>query len=195
MTTYKPTTPEPHGTRYDAPEAFTVKQAKAILLGLQSLGWLVLACWLGLAQALTVPAIVALVLAVFVGINAWLLSMYTGRLVARELPREQHKAQRVGDTYRIHLHRELPVGDRGSVDMEPDRVDLPVPPSEFVRIVRAMRETGTSRDKRPAGVSQPLHAKILRALEDMDAAENGGPGVGWKLTDDINALLDDIAQW
>ena len=105
----------------------------------------------------------------------------------------REKAQRSGDTWRIHLKRELPVGDRGTVDMEPDAVDLPVPPSEFVRIVQQMRRTGTSRDKRPAGVSQPLWRKIMAALEDLDGASKGPNG--YELADDLDALLRDISRW
>ena len=105
----------------------------------------------------------------------------------------REKATKTGDTWRIHLKREIPVGDRGTVDMEPDAVDLPVPPSEFVRIVQQMRRTGTSRDKRPAGVSQPLWRKIMAALEDLDGASKGPNG--YELADDLDALLRDIARW
>ena len=105
----------------------------------------------------------------------------------------REKATKTGDTWRIHLKREIPVGDRGTVDMEPDAVDLPVPPSEFVRIVQQMRRTGTSRDKRPAGVSQPLWRKIMAALEDLDGASKGPNG--YELADDLDALLRDISRW
>ena len=105
----------------------------------------------------------------------------------------REKATKTGDTWRIHLKREIPVGDRGTVDMEPDAVDLPVPPSEFVRIVQQMRRTGTSRDKRPAGVSQPLWRKIMAALEDLDGASKGPNG--YELADDLDAILRDISRW
>ena len=105
----------------------------------------------------------------------------------------RERATKSGDTWRINLKREIPVGDRGTVDMEPDAVDLPVPPSEFVRIVQQMRRTGTSRDKRPAGVSQPLWRKIMAALEDLDGASKGPNG--YELADDLDALLRDISRW
>ncbi len=122
------------------------------------------------------------------------LGFYT-RLEHRTAYGSHPKAQRSGDTWRIHLRREIPVGDRGTVDMEPETVELPVAPREFTRIVREMMRNGTAIEKRPAGVSQPLRTKILRALEDMDGATNGGSGVGWKLPDDLDALLRDIDQW
>ena len=85
------------------------------------------------------------------------------------------------------------IGNRGAVEMEPDPVDLPVKPAEFVRIVRDMQRSGTSRDKRPAGVSQPLWRRVMTALEDLDGAVNGPNG--FEFTDDLDALLEDISRW
>ena len=106
----------------------------------------------------------------------------------------RERATKSGDVWRIHLKREIPVSDRGTVDMGADVIDLPVAPKEFTRIVRDMKRNGTSRDKRPAGVSQPLWRKIMLALEDMDAATNGGPA-GWQLADDLDAILSEIDRW
>lgn len=196
MKPFDTTTPTPTpGTRYDAPETFVVKRAKAVMLAFLAAGLFVLAVWT-VAQGWTVVAVVAGVLALFVAFNAWLLWEYSSRLVERELPRNrQAKAQRVGDEWIINLKREIPVSDRGAVEMEPTRVKLPAEPREFTRIVREMMRRGTGIDNRPPGVSQPMRTKILRTLEDLDGATNGGQGVGWKLADDLDALLRDIDRW
>ena len=182
------------GTRYDAPEAFTWKKMKAISLWAGALIVVTAGVWGWSETGVSGIALVSIVIGVACFVAGMFLWTFTGRLVERELPRSQ-QAQRQGDTYRIHLKREIPVSDRGTVEMEPDTIDLPVAPREFTRIVREMMRNGTSRDKRPAGVSQPLHAKIMRALEDLDGATNGGPGVGWRLADDLDALLRDIERW
>lgn len=193
MKPYQTSTQAPeHRTAYHAPEAFVLKRARAIALAFVAVLFVVLAGWLALAQGWTVLAIVALVLAAYVGINAGLLWEYSNRLIAKELPRHP-KAKRSGDTWRIHLKREIPVGDRGTVDMEPDAVDLPVAPTQFVNIVRQMMRTGTSRNKRPAGVSQPLWSKIMTTLEDLDGAHKGPNG--YELAEDLDALLEDISHW
>lgn len=189
---YQTTTPDPQRTAYHAPEAFTLKRAKSTALAFVAVLLVLLAGWLELAHGWTVPAVVVAVLAIYAGMNAFWLSSLTERLVAKELPKHP-KAKRTGDTWRIHLRREIPVGDRGAVDMDPDPVDLPVAPAQFVNIVRQMKRTGTSRNKRPAGVSQPLWAKIMTALEDLDGAHKGPNG--YEFTDDIDALLEDIARW
>lgn len=120
------------------------------------------------------------------------LGFYT-RLEHRTAYGSHPKAQRSGDTWRIHLRREIPVGAAGTVNLDPDPIDLPVKPTEFVRIVRDMQRSGTSRDKRPAGVSQPLWRKIMAALEDLDGAAKGPNG--YELADDLDALLEDISHW
>jgi len=105
----------------------------------------------------------------------------------------RERATKSGDEWVINLKREIPVSDRGTVEMEPTRVKLPVEPRSFVDIVRQMKRTGTSRDKRPAGVGQPTWTKIMRALEEMGGAEKGPNG--YEFTDDLDALLRDIDQW
>ncbi len=190
---YQTATPEQRPA-HNVPETYTVKRMKTLALWTAGVlvavvGW-ILADLTGWAPV----ALLALIVAAAVGLAGWLMLEYTNRAIERDLPKHP-KAKKVGDTWRIHLKREIPVGDRGKVDMEPDTVELPVAPREFTRIVREMMRSGTAIDKRPAGVSQPLRTKILRALEDMDGATNGGSGVGWKLSDDLDALLRDIDQW
>lgn len=192
---YQTTAPEAPRPVYNSPESFTAKRMKAFGLWLAAVAVIALGVWLrdvtGWAGALGVSLVVALALTV-PGLFLW---EYSNRLIARELPRNaQPKAKRAGDVWRIHLKREIPVADRGTVDMDADVIDLPVAPREFTRIVREMKRNGTSRDKRPAGVSQPLWRKIMLALEDMDAATNGGPA-GWQLADDLDALLSEIDRW
>ena len=132
--------------------------------------------------------VVVVVAAVYAGV----LAVYA-RLQHYTAYGRQERATKSGDTWRIHLKRELPVGNVGAVEMEPDTVDLPVEPSQFVNIVRQMQRTGTSRDKRPAGVSQPLWRKVMAALESLDGAVKGPNG--YEFTDDLDALLRDIDQW
>ena len=136
----------------------------------------------------TLAAVVVVVAAVYAGV----LAVYA-RLQHYTAYGRQERATKSGDTWRIHLKRELPVGNVGAVEMEPDTVDLPVEPSQFVNIVRQMQRTGTSRDKRPAGVSQPLWRKVMAALESLDGAVKGPNG--YEFTDDLDALLRDIDQW
>lgn len=137
---------------------------------------------------------VGILFAVIVGVPGAILAIYTKLEHVAAYGNAQPQAKRAGDVWRIHLKREIPVADRGTVDMDADVIDLPVSPKEFTRIVRDMKRNGTSRDKRPAGVSQPLWRKIMLALEDMDAATNGGPA-GWQLADDLDALLSEIDRW
>lgn len=162
--------------------------ALSVLFALAGIvGWIATGAW----QAFGV----GLLFAVLFGVPGAILALYTKLEHVAAYGNAQPKAKRAGDVWRIHLKREIPVADRGTVDMDADVIDLPVAPREFTRIVREMMRNGTSRDRRPAGVSQPLHAKIMRTLEDLDGATNGGPGVGWKLADDLDALLSDIEKW
>ena len=138
----------------------------------------------------TLAGVVAVVAAVYAGV----LALYA-RLQHFTAYGRQERATKAGDEWIINLKREIPVSDRGTVEMEPTRVKLPVAPREFTRIVREMMRNGTGIDDRPPGVSQPLRTKVLRALEDMDGATNGGRGVGWQLSDDLDTLLRDIDQW
>lgn len=189
---YQTTTTQPERpTVYRAPEDFTAKRLRATLIGSVALALAVIAVALAV-RGQPMLAVVPLVLALFLGLNAWLLWEYSSRLINRELPKHP-KAKRTGDTWRIHLRREIPVGGRGAVDMEPDPVDLPVAPSQFVNYVRQMQRTGTSRDKRPAGLSQPLWRKIMATLEDLDGATKGASG--YEFTEDLDALLEDISRW
>ena len=194
---YQTTTPAHDSSRArNEPEDYTLKRMKA--LGLWTLAALVVLAGWALwdvtgVGAVMLPVVVIAVALITAGAFLW---EYSSRAIGRDLPRNaQPKAKRTGDVWRIHLRREIPVADRGTVDMGADVIDLPVKPREFTRIVRDMKRNGTGIDKRPAGVSQPLRTKVLRALEDMDGATNGGAGVGWKLADDIDALLRDIDQW
>ncbi|MCB0042958.1 MAG: hypothetical protein KDE23_24900 [Caldilinea sp.] len=193
MRPYNTAEPQQAHTAYHAPETFTGLRMKALLRFL--LAAFIVAATVVLVIVTGIVWLLALALVAAKPITEGvLLWEYSNRLIARELPRNQQpQATKTGDTWRIHLKRELPVGDRGTVDMEPDAVDLPVPPSEFVRIVQQMRRTGTSRDKRPAGVSQPLWRKIMAALEDLDGASKGPNG--YELADDLDALLRDISRW
>ena len=190
------TTAEP--THHDRPHHRPVLEMVGLWMAGTACAFLA-ACVAGVAitmdastQLLVLVRLVVGVLALFLAVAAVLLFSYS-KLEHGVAYGHREKATKTGDTWRIHLKREIPVGDRGTVDMEPDAVDLPVPPSEFVRIVQQMRRTGTSRDKRPAGVSQPLWRKIMAALEDLDGASKGPNG--YELADDLDALLDDISRW
>ena len=187
-------TDQPHSNTHRAPEDFTAKRLKALALFAVSGGLVVVGRWLMDITGWPGFMVAAFVLAVFGAVAGILLWEYSNRLVAQVLPRNPStKATKTGDTWRIHLKRELPVGNVGAVEMEPDTVDLPVEPSQFVNIVRQMQRTGTSRDKRPAGVSQPLWRKVMAALESLDGAVKGPNG--YEFTDDLDALLRDIDQW
>ena len=193
---YQATTPAPEANR--APHHHTPLEMAGL--------WLRVVCFIGAAVLIVVllswpPSSLREfrneVIAVFVFMLALygvVLGFYT-RLEHHTAYGKRQKAQRVGDEWIINLKREFPVSDRGVVEMEPTRVKLPVEPRRFVEIVRQMMRSGTGIDDRPAGVSQPLRTKVLRALEDMDGATNGGRGVGWQLSDDLDALLRDIDQW
>ena len=192
MTTTQPTTPTPPAR--DAPEDYTVKRLKA--LGLVA-GAIMLICagwWLWQATDQGAVMVPVAVVAVAMFTAAGFLWEYSSRAIGRDLPR-QSKTQpaNTGDVYRIQIKRTMPVGKDGAVDMEPDEIELPVKPADFVTIVRQMQQTGASRDNRPAGVGQPKWRKIMHALEDLGGAVNGPNG--FEFTDDLDALLHRISQW
>ena len=194
---YQTTTPAQDTSRaphHRTPVEMTALWARAI--GLLSLSALFVVA--GIVGAFALGAWeafgVGVLFAVIVGVPGAILAIYTKLEHVAAYGNAQPKAKRAGDVWRIHLKREIPVADRGVVDMDADVIDLPVAPKEFTRIVRDMKRNGTSRDKRPAGVSQPPWRKIMLALEDMDAATNGGPA-GWQLADDLDAILSEIDRW
>lgn len=189
---YQTTAQQPTQSAHNAPETYTVKRMKALGLWTLAVCVLVVGWWLADVTGWLPVALVAMVIAVALIVAGCFLWEYSNRAIGRDLPKQQ-RAKRTGDVWRIHLKREIPVGNRGAVDMEPDPVDLPVAPSQFVNIVRQMKRTGTSRNKRPAGVSQPLWAKIMATLEDLDGAHKGPNG--YELADDLDALLSDIERW
>ena len=193
MKPYTTTTDQPHSnTHRQTPLDFTALWMRVVAAVGVALfcGWLMT---LDKPDLIRQPAndvlrVVVVVAAVYAGV----LAVYA-RLQHYTAYGRQERATKTGDTWRIHLKRELPVGNVGAVEMEPDTVDLPVEPSQFVNIVRQMQRTGTSRDKRPAGVSQPLWRKVMAALESLDGAVKGPNG--YEFTDDLDALLRDIDQW
>ena len=196
MKPYTTTTDQPHSnTHRQTPLDFTALWMRVVAAVLVIVACIAVVLFAHLPGPLdeavnTLAGVVAVVAAVYAGV----LAVYA-RLQHYTAYGRQERATKAGDEWIINLKREIPVSDRGTVEMEPTRVKLPVAPREFTRIVREMMRNGTGIDDRPSGVSQPLRTKVLRALEDMDGATNGGRGVGWQLSDDLDALLRDIDQW
>ncbi len=197
MKPFRATTEQPptgaHHTHRQTPLDFTALWMRVVVALLVIVACVWALSWRVPSWATDGRNAVAGVVLVVALIYAGVLALYAYLQHLEAYGRREPKAQRTGDTWRIHLKRELPVGNRGAVEMEPDPVDLPVKPAEFVRIVRDMQRSGTSRDKRPAGVSQPLWRRVMTALEDLDGAVNGPNG--FEFTDDLDALLEDISRW
>ena len=188
---YQTATPEQRPA-HNVPETYTVKRMKTLALWTAGVlvavvGW-ILADLTGWAPV----ALLALIVAAAFGLAGWLMLEYTNRVIERDLPKHP-KAKKVGDEWIINLKREIPVSDRGVVEMEPTRVKLPVEPKKFAEIVRQMKRTGATKSKRPPGVGQPKWAKIMSALEEMGGAQKGPNG--YEFTPDLDALLSDIERW
>jgi len=191
--TYRTAAPEPARPAYSAPEAFTLKRARAIALAFGALVLLVLAVWLAL-QTWMLPAAVTLVLAAYVGINAGLLWEYSNRLIAKELPRGER---------RIRATSTGPIYFRRNISVAGDPVDVGETPIDFgslnagqvQRALTYLRNGGaTSRGAmtKALGISQGDWAKLITGLEDLGIVANNGRA-GVQVVGDLSAAIDDLA--
>lgn len=181
----------PQGAQFDAPWHMTktwLRFAQFVTAAVTSaVVGIVAGVWFSAVE----PAVAGVVVALPLGLVAWLLWRYNRKTERMIYPDSQQSRPIVTDGPTVVFVRDRVKTPQGNVDKDAVPVDVGLPPAEARRVLRWMKDTGkTSRRDvtAGAGISQSAWAKLNHALQDFGILD------GNKLTDEVDYLLAQLDE-